>query len=98
MPDHTIRRGSEIWRTGRSVGRTVYVQATEEPAKGDRLIGVMDTPELAERVVAAVNAVERLEALCERALADDGTVFEDPMPLPGWVTLIRNALRGPDGH
>lgn len=36
------------WRTGRKVGRTIY--------QGDTLIGLMDTPELAARVVAAVNA------------------------------------------
>lgn len=57
-----------------------------------------DAPEeldLLFRVTKAESAVERLEALCERALADDGTRFEDPMPLPGWVTLIQNALRPP---
>lgn len=47
------------WRVGRKVGRTVY--------DGDTLIGVMDTPELAARVVAAVNAPcdceERSEAM-----------------------------------
>lgn len=37
-----------MWRVGRSVGRTLYV--------GDQLIGVMDTSELAELVVEAVNA------------------------------------------
>lgn len=36
------------WRVGRKVGRTVY--------DGDTLIGVMDTPALAARVVEAVNA------------------------------------------
>lgn len=35
------------WRVGRKVGRTIY--------DGDTLIGVMDTPELAEKVVRAVN-------------------------------------------
>lgn len=39
----------EKWRTGRSVGRTIYI--------GDTLVGLMDTPELAELVVAAVNSV-----------------------------------------
>ena len=38
------------WRVGRKVGRTLY--------DGDTLIGVMDTPELAERVVEAVNVYE----------------------------------------
>jgi hypothetical protein len=41
------------WRVGKKVGRTVYIG--DDP--GD-LVGVMDTPELAARVVAAVNAVE----------------------------------------
>lgn len=43
-PDHPAP-----WRTGRSVGRTLY-------DANDRLIGTLDTPELADRVVAAVNA------------------------------------------
>lgn len=46
----------EVWRTGRSVGRTIYRQIGDDPAKGDELIGVMDTPELATLVVDAVNA------------------------------------------
>lgn len=36
------------WRTGRKVGRTIY-------DADDRLIGLMDTPELAAWVVLAVN-------------------------------------------
>lgn len=48
------------------------------------------------RLVAAEQAISRLEALCARAEADDGSAFEDPMPLPGWVQLIRNAMHGPD--
>jgi hypothetical protein len=40
------------WRVGRKLGRTVY--------DGDQLIGVMDTPELAETVVAAINQVGAL--------------------------------------
>lgn len=44
-----------ILRTGRKVGRTIYHQLGDAPADTDPLVGVMDTPELAERVVAAVN-------------------------------------------
>lgn len=47
------------WRTGRKVGRTIY--------RDEVLVGVMDTPELAAEVVAALN---------ERARAD-----EMPSPL-----------------
>ena len=43
------------WRVGRSVGRTLYRMAGAEASKADVLIGVMDTPELAAQVVAAVN-------------------------------------------
>ena len=43
------------WRTGRSVGRTLY-DCT------DRLIGVLDTPELATRVVDAVNGIVTRDA------------------------------------
>jgi hypothetical protein len=42
----------ERWRQGRSVGRTVYI--------GDTLVGVMDSPALAEQVVAVVNATAHL--------------------------------------
>lgn len=53
-----------LFRTGRSVGRTVYAQEGDEPAKGDRLIGLFDTPELAEFAVSAMNdAVTRDMAL-----------------------------------
>jgi hypothetical protein len=45
------------WRVGRKVGRTIYIH--DGNGEGE-LIGLMDTPELAQLVVDAVNA--RLEA------------------------------------
>lgn len=39
----------EGWRTGRKVGRTLYLDGS--------LVGLMDTPELAAKVVGALNAV-----------------------------------------
>ena len=48
-----------IWRVGRKVGRTIYLQAGEEPSDDDRLIGMMDTPELAQIVAAAVNSLQQ---------------------------------------
>jgi hypothetical protein len=39
------------WRQGRKVGRTLYAQLGPEPSDNDPLIGVLDTPELAEQVV-----------------------------------------------
>lgn len=48
--------GARPWRVGRKVGRTIYQQTGPEPSDDDLLIGVMDTPDLAARVVRAVNA------------------------------------------
>lgn len=47
-----------IWRTGRKVGRTIYEQHGPQPSDSDRLIGLMDTPDLADMVVRALNAAE----------------------------------------
>lgn len=52
-------KGRLPWRVGRSVGRTIYQQIGPEPSKEDVLIGIMDTPELAYRVVRAINAHEK---------------------------------------
>lgn len=43
------------WRTGRSVGRTIYAMRSSSPSKSDPLIGVMDTPELARAAVEGHN-------------------------------------------
>jgi hypothetical protein len=42
-------------RTGRKVERTLYIQVGDQPSDDDRLIGMVDTPELAETIVRAVN-------------------------------------------
>jgi hypothetical protein len=55
-----------IWRVGRKVGRTIYRQTGSEPSDDDELIGVMDTPELAELAVAAVN--DREEPMLNQSL------------------------------
>lgn len=39
------------WRVGRKVGRTIYAQHGPEPSDDDRLIGMLDTPELAAEAV-----------------------------------------------
>lgn len=43
------------WRTGRKVGRTIYAQVGDLPSDVDMLIGVMDTPVLADDAVRAHN-------------------------------------------
>jgi hypothetical protein len=40
-----------FWRDGRHAGRTLYAQVDDGPTRGDVVIGMLDTPELAERVV-----------------------------------------------
>jgi hypothetical protein len=45
------------WRTGRKLGRTIYAQLGPGAADADWLIGMMDSLELAEDVVAAHNKI-----------------------------------------
>lgn len=45
------------WRTGWSAGRTIYAMSGAEPSDRDRLIGMMDTPELAAAACFAHNEV-----------------------------------------
>ena len=52
---------AERWRVGGHWGRTIVAVGTGPPdaegrRDGDDLVGVMDTPELARMVVAALNA------------------------------------------
>jgi len=45
---------------------------------------------------------ERVRALCDEAEADprdtNGGRWEDPTPIPGWTTAVRQALAGPDAN
>lgn len=68
------------WRTGRKVGRTLYAQQGDRPHDSDPLIGVMDTPELAERVVMAVNAA----GLSDIAPDDIATYLAQSLVRRGW--------------
>jgi hypothetical protein len=49
------------WRTGQTVGRTIYAQIGDNPSDHDHLLGLMDTPQLADHAVKAHNAVLRLQ-------------------------------------
>lgn len=53
------------WRTGRKLGRTLYVRKyTNAPSDDDPFVGIMDTPGDADRVVNAVNTLpEALDVL-----------------------------------
>jgi hypothetical protein len=72
------------WRVGRSLGRTVYQQIGAEPSKDDVLLGLMETRELAEQVVSAVN--ERIHVEIEGALGEPTTCkvwFDDMLVFDG---------------
>lgn len=60
MPDQEYQ--GPRWRTGRHVGRTIYLQAGPDPSSiEDTLIGVMDTYELAQEACDAVNAARGVD-------------------------------------
>lgn len=51
-----IVRALELpWRIGRKVGRTIYAVVGDDPSDDDVLIGLMDSPRLAEAAVKAHN-------------------------------------------
>lgn len=52
--DHDQARPVEVWRVGRKLGRTLYLD--------DHVIGMVDTPELAARIVFALIEVPKLRA------------------------------------
>lgn len=62
------RYARPVLRTGRKVGRTLYALLEEG---GDALVGLLDTPELARAVAAAVNAAAELSEHFEAELAVD---------------------------
>jgi hypothetical protein len=55
------------FRVGRHLGRTIYQVVGDEPSESDRLIGMMDTPEIGAYVVEALNTYERVLAAREKA-------------------------------
>ncbi len=44
------------WRTGRSLGRTLYMVVGTEVSKDDQILGMVDTRALAEHIIAVHNA------------------------------------------
>lgn len=73
----------DIFRTGRTVGRTIYIQALDHPSTRDTLIGVFDTRELAAFAVAAMNeAVDRGAPLPYAWMGGDAEPTADPVLHP----------------
>ena len=98
-----------IWRVGRKVGRTIYEQEDWEPKDGDTLIGVMDTPQLAKRVVDSVNAMspaptlsvdlEKLKMVTELDTAMHGqTIARNASPQEVWNDLLGKVRMSRDAH
>lgn len=51
------------FRTGRKVGRTLYVQIGDQPDDMDLLIGIVDSADQADIIVNAVNAAATIREL-----------------------------------
>jgi len=52
-----VLRTSMTTRQGRKVPRMLYLQKGAEPADDDPIVGLVDTPELAEAIAYCVNAM-----------------------------------------
>lgn len=48
-----LNNGGKL-RQGRSIGRTLYAQRGEEPSNTDLCIGIVDSPQLAAKIVHAM--------------------------------------------
>lgn len=65
------------WRVGRSIGRTIYAcPPGSTPRNGDFVIGMMDSPEIAEEAVRAHN--ERLHLFDGSGVTDSDTRGDTP--------------------
>jgi hypothetical protein len=95
------------WRTGRKLGRTIYEQVGPEPSDDDHLLGLMDSSELAEFVVNAVNAYETRAITRAESLKEAADALSDPHTGPlrrrefslwaqQWLSERANAIRKGD--
>ncbi len=84
------------YRVGRSLGRTIYQQVGDEPSKTDICLGMMDTPELGQMVVDALNTVNaRPEPVrVMRWMPDDPNLVGR---MVGWLTAVGAEFRHPSG-
>lgn len=42
-------------RTGRHLGRTLYLQVSDHPTDSDRFLGILDSPEIATLIMVEIN-------------------------------------------
>ena len=81
------------WRTGRTLGRTMYARTGGEDYKADTAFGMLDTREIADRACADHNAMLDLEWLTEAGwnvelIRRQGSWRVSLSPAPdGWTAL-----------
>jgi hypothetical protein len=74
---------SHRWRVGRKLGRTLY--------RDDVCVGMVDSPEIAAEIVAAMNGMPPPERV---HLVDKGRVLCLKKPDPGGLLWVARSLRG----
>ena len=70
-------------RQGRRVSRHLYEQQGPEPADTDPPIGMVDTPELAAKIVKAVNEADQLAMDLQHAERENRRLHEENKRLKG---------------
>lgn len=67
-----------VFRVGRKLGRTIYMQRGEEPSDADMFLGIMDSRVMAATIVRLLNASSDLEPpVYDDAHDDDGSSMFD---------------------
>lgn len=81
----------------RTVGRTLYHQLGDEPSDDDPILGLVDTPELAHRIVDALNDSHRARwsGVVDRISMTEPDRETDPM---AWLEWRRDKARADDGR
>lgn len=89
-----------LWRTGRKLKKTLYERvATDGPSDDDHFIGIMETPELARRVVDAVNIVARMGSHVVQARPEEVAMcIECGAPAPCAYTILHTSKRQQEGQ
>lgn len=64
-------------RQGRRVGRHLYIQEGPKPADSDPPVGMVDTPELARRIVETINGADTKLADMPSELAQERTLVRE---------------------
>lgn len=67
-----------VFRVGRKLGRTIYMQRGDEPSDADMFLGIMDSRAMAATIVHVLNTSADLEPpVYDDAYDDDGSSMFD---------------------